>query len=63
MSATILETLDLFIPVGPPVTATDEDSSVSVSYFCLFLARLDKVQEELFYYPRRRRWRWGRRRC
>ena len=24
----------------------------------LFLARLDEVQEELLYYPRRRCWRW-----
>ena len=30
---------------------------------CAFLARLDEVQEELLYYPRRRRWRrWRRRR-
>ena len=29
---------------------------------CRFLARLDEFQEELLYYPRRRRWRWRRRR-
>ena len=29
---------------------------MKVSIF-LFLARLDEVQEELLYYPRRRRWR------
>ena len=33
------------------------------STLSLLLARLDKVQEELLYYPRRRRWhRWQQRR-